>query len=260
MLDLARAQGVAGPPMLVRSPTTPCRNSGSTDRLSFSQWTNQHTGASRDRQARVPGGHDDPEPRSDRHVHRHRRHRLRVRRDVAAGVLTAARPPVDHAVTASAPRRHHPDRDPRLGRAQQRRRHPGRVRRVRAPLRHPARLAQGLGAEHARHDGGVPPRRGARPAPRTNDFERWAEPADDDVRRARGEAAYLDVHGVPAPPARRRSAAVGTSTTSTARCGPATGTSPGETVASSASAAAARSASTRRPSEHLRAALANGRA
>ncbi|MFI5047024.1 MAG: carboxymuconolactone decarboxylase family protein [Acidimicrobiia bacterium] len=33
------------------------------------------------------------------------------------------------------------------------------------------------------------------------DFERWADPADDDVRRARGEAAYLDVHGVPAEPA-----------------------------------------------------------
>jgi 4-carboxymuconolactone decarboxylase len=31
-------------------------------------------------------------------------------------------------------------------------------------------------------------------------FEPWADPADDDVRRARGEAAYLDVHGVPAPP------------------------------------------------------------
>jgi 4-carboxymuconolactone decarboxylase len=33
------------------------------------------------------------------------------------------------------------------------------------------------------------------------DFERWVEPADDDVRRARGEAAYLDVHGRPAPAA-----------------------------------------------------------
>ena len=34
-----------------------------------------------------------------------------------------------------------------------------------------------------------------------HDFERWVDPADDDVRRQRGEAAYLDVHGVPSPPA-----------------------------------------------------------
>ena len=29
------------------------------------------------------------------------------------------------------------------------------------------------------------------------DFELWVEPVDDDARRARGEAAYLAVHGVP---------------------------------------------------------------
>jgi 4-carboxymuconolactone decarboxylase len=33
------------------------------------------------------------------------------------------------------------------------------------------------------------------------DFVPWTEPADDGVRRARGEAAYRDVHGVDAPPA-----------------------------------------------------------
>jgi 4-carboxymuconolactone decarboxylase len=32
------------------------------------------------------------------------------------------------------------------------------------------------------------------------DYEPWAEPADDDVRRARGEAAYAEIHGVPAAP------------------------------------------------------------
>jgi 4-carboxymuconolactone decarboxylase len=34
-----------------------------------------------------------------------------------------------------------------------------------------------------------------------HDFEHWADPADDDLRRTRGEAAYLDVHGETAPPA-----------------------------------------------------------
>lgn len=34
-----------------------------------------------------------------------------------------------------------------------------------------------------------------------HDFELWAEPADDDVRRARGVAAYEQIHGATAPPA-----------------------------------------------------------
>ena len=34
-----------------------------------------------------------------------------------------------------------------------------------------------------------------------HDFERWVEPVDDDTRRQRGEAAYLDVHGVAGPAA-----------------------------------------------------------
>jgi 4-carboxymuconolactone decarboxylase len=34
-----------------------------------------------------------------------------------------------------------------------------------------------------------------------HDFERWVEPVDDDTRRAHGEAAYLDVHGVAGPAA-----------------------------------------------------------
>jgi len=34
-----------------------------------------------------------------------------------------------------------------------------------------------------------------------HDFERWADPIDDETRRARGEAAYAEVHGRPAPPA-----------------------------------------------------------
>jgi 4-carboxymuconolactone decarboxylase len=38
--------------------------------------------------------------------------------------------------------------------------------------------------------------------PQPLDFEPWVDPEDDDVRRARGEAAYRDVHGVDAPPAR----------------------------------------------------------
>lgn len=32
-----------------------------------------------------------------------------------------------------------------------------------------------------------------------HDFEPWLDPADDETRRRRGEAAYLDVHGVVAP-------------------------------------------------------------
>ncbi len=32
------------------------------------------------------------------------------------------------------------------------------------------------------------------------EFELWAAPADDESRRSRGEAAYREVHGVPAPP------------------------------------------------------------
>jgi 4-carboxymuconolactone decarboxylase len=35
-----------------------------------------------------------------------------------------------------------------------------------------------------------------------HEFELWADPVDDDVRRERGEAAYLAVHGEPSPPAR----------------------------------------------------------
>ena len=34
-----------------------------------------------------------------------------------------------------------------------------------------------------------------------HDFELWAEPADDGVRRERGEAAYEEIHGTPAPAA-----------------------------------------------------------
>ena len=34
-----------------------------------------------------------------------------------------------------------------------------------------------------------------------HDFERWADPVDDDTRRQRGEAAYTAVHGEPPPPA-----------------------------------------------------------
>lgn len=34
-----------------------------------------------------------------------------------------------------------------------------------------------------------------------HEFELWVDPADDDTRRQRGEAAYLDVHGVSMPPA-----------------------------------------------------------
>ena len=82
------------------------------------------------------------------------------------GVLTAAGPPVHHALLRRRGRRDHADRDPRVGRAQQRRPVLRRVRRVRPLLRHPARLAEGIGAEHARDDGGVPPRRGTQPAAR----------------------------------------------------------------------------------------------
>jgi 4-carboxymuconolactone decarboxylase len=37
--------------------------------------------------------------------------------------------------------------------------------------------------------------------PQPLDFEPWVDPEDDDVRRARGEAAYREVHGQDAPPA-----------------------------------------------------------
>ena len=62
-------------------------------------------------------------------------------------------------------------------------------------------------------------------------FVPWADPIDDDVRRARGEAAYAEVHGVPAGArAAPRSGAAPTSTSSTARCGHATSTSPAATA------------------------------
>ncbi|WP_426574039.1 carboxymuconolactone decarboxylase family protein [Aquihabitans sp. McL0605] len=32
-----------------------------------------------------------------------------------------------------------------------------------------------------------------------HDFELWADPIDDEARRRRGEAAYLEVHGAPSP-------------------------------------------------------------
>ena len=38
--------------------------------------------------------------------------------------------------------------------------------------------------------------------PQPLDFEPWVDPEDDDARRARGEAAYRDVHGVDPPAAR----------------------------------------------------------
>ena len=78
-------------------------------------------------------------------------------------------------------------------------------------------------------------------------FVPWADPIDDDERRARGEAAYADVHGVAPVPARTVSGVGRISTFSMARCGPATSTSPAATDAWSASAAAPSSASTRRP-------------
>lgn len=34
-----------------------------------------------------------------------------------------------------------------------------------------------------------------------HDYELWAEPGDDEERRRRGEQAYVDAHGEPAPPA-----------------------------------------------------------
>jgi 4-carboxymuconolactone decarboxylase len=34
-----------------------------------------------------------------------------------------------------------------------------------------------------------------------HDYERWVDPVDDETRRARGEAAYAEVHGHPAPAA-----------------------------------------------------------
>jgi 4-carboxymuconolactone decarboxylase len=34
-----------------------------------------------------------------------------------------------------------------------------------------------------------------------HEFERWADPVDDETRRQRGEQAYEAVHGVPSPPA-----------------------------------------------------------
>ena len=37
--------------------------------------------------------------------------------------------------------------------------------------------------------------------PQPLDFEPWLDPVDDDTRRARGEAAYREVHGDDAPPA-----------------------------------------------------------
>ena len=36
---------------------------------------------------------------------------------------------------------------------------------------------------------------------RTHDYELWAEPAHESVRRERGVAAYEEIHGVPPPPA-----------------------------------------------------------
>ena len=47
-------------------------------------------------------------------------------------------------------------------------------------------------------------RRGARRGAAAPDFVPWADPVDDDVRRARGEAAYVAVHGCTAPAAHRR--------------------------------------------------------
>ena len=92
-----------------------------------------------------------------------------------------------------------PDRDPRVGRAQQRRPHLRRVRRVR-PL---------FGTQLGWPKASVLSMHGMMSAFRLaeerdqpleqHDFERWADPVDDDVRRQRGEAAYLDVHGEPKP-------------------------------------------------------------
>lgn len=36
--------------------------------------------------------------------------------------------------------------------------------------------------------------------PKPHDYEAWAEPADDGVRRERGVAAYEEIHGAPPPP------------------------------------------------------------
>ena len=79
-------------------------------------------------------------------------------------------------------------------------------------------------------------------------FVPWTDPIDDDIRRARGEAAYAAVHRLDTPAGRRpRSGVAPTTTTSTARCGPATSTSRGVTAGWSRSAAARSSGPTPRP-------------
>ena len=63
-----------------------------------------------------------------------------------------------------------------------------------------------------------------------HDFERWVDPVDDDTRRQRGEAAYLDVHGVAQPAGADGVPRPGaTSTSSTARSGRAEAPAPGAT-------------------------------
>ena len=184
-----------------------------------------------------------------RRLHRRRRDRLRVRRDVAPRRAHAARPAVDHAGVRRRGRRPIPMETHTYAALNSGDVTNEEIDEFLLFFGDPDGLAQGLGHEHAhpRRDG--EDRRGAGRGDAARRVRaRGPIPLDDDVRRARGEAAYDDVHGVaaaagPAP----RSGAAPTSTTSTARSGPATSTSPAATAAWSASAAAPSWASTPRP-------------
>ena len=152
-----------------------------------------------------------------------------------------------------------PDRDPRLGGAQQRRPDLRRVRRVRALLRHPAGLAEGLGAEHARDDVRLQARRGAQTSRSSSTTSSCGpSPPTTTPGAQRGEAAYVEVHGVPEPagahglpqprlpglPLRRD-------------LDPHASTSPAATGGSSSICCAAAAGVDEEVAEHLRATLAN---
>ena len=94
-----------------------------------------------------------------------------------------------------------PDGDAHLRRAEQRRRHQRGDRRVPAVLRDPDRLAAGLGDEPVDPHRDGQDRRGAGRGDAAPAVRPWTDPVDDDVRRARGEAAYESVHGVRPPEA-----------------------------------------------------------
>ena len=187
------------------------------------------------------------QPGSEWRFHRGRRRRVCVRRDVAPRGPHSQRPAVDHAHVCRRGWCDHPDRNPRVRSAQERRHLVLRVRRIRTAFRHSSRLAQGVCHADVRNGEHVQNRRGNRraagdPGLRILDrTHRGQRPTTTRYRRLSTKSTARHHQ-----PRRLRFKVAPASITCTARSGVAKSTSLAATDESSASAAPRRPLSMKR--------------